>query len=528
MAGIFSTNKAFSPEESTRALYKNWRESFALPLLIGVLIFGAFLLIPAINSVKSSIVGIVFIATYVSTGIVTFIRFSYSIRMGVFLLNIFVLGLSELATHGILGDGIFFFLGLIIFSTMLLSPKAGIIAIVLDILACIIFGFLMLNGTLLPINPNAVPTRLDDWLSASGAIIMFGAVIIFGFQRLENEFLDAQRQIDINLSVLQDERNSLEDKVNERTIKLKRVNEIGRTVTSILDPDELLARASYLIGNEFECYYTAVFLIDITGQWAELKEATGDAGKVLRENKHRIDINGKSIIGAAIRTRQARIALDTGPDPIRFDNPLLPYTRSQIILPLAVGERVIGALEMHSTKENAFLPQDVDTYQNMANEVSIALENSRLFKEAQQSLSEMRATQRQYLQSAWSSLTAEQNLEYAIGDNESLGSEIEVPITLRDQIIGQIQLTANEEWTLEQKNLIESIATQAALALENARLVEESQSIASRERMANEIIAKVWASTTMDSILQTTVRELGRALEAAEVDIEVSMDNRNV
>lgn len=54
---------------------------------------------------------------------------------------------------------------------------------------------------------------------------------------------------------------------------------------------------------------TQLFLIDITGQWAELKEATGDAGKVLRENKHRIDINGKSIIGAAIRTRQARIAL---------------------------------------------------------------------------------------------------------------------------------------------------------------------------------------------------------------------------
>jgi GAF domain-containing protein len=183
---------------------------------------------------------------------------------------------------------------------------------------------------------------------------------------------------------------------------------------------------------------------------------------------------------------------------------------------------------MHSTKENAFLQQDVDAYQNMANEVAIALENSHLFREAQQSLSEMRATQRQYLQGAWSSLTTEKNLEYALGDSDVSGNEIKVSLALRDQIIGQIQLTANEEWTPEQKNLIESIATQAALALENARLVEESQSIAVRERMANEIIAKVWASTTMDSILQTTVRELGRVLEAAEVDIEVSMDNRHV
>ncbi|MBK8824051.1 MAG: hypothetical protein IPN58_16055 [Anaerolineales bacterium] len=188
---------------------------------------------------------------------------------------------------------------------------------------------------------------------------------------------------------------------------------------------------------------------------------------------------------------------------------------------------MIGALEMHSTKENAFQQQDVDTYLNMANEVAIALENSRFFQEAQQSLSEMRATQRQYLQSAWATLTSEQDLEYSIGDKESQENEILVPLALRDQIIGQIQLSSTEDWSPEQRNLIESIATQAALALENARLVEESQTIAARERLANEIIAKVWASTNMDGILQTTVRELGRALEAAEVDIEISMDSKN-
>jgi GAF domain-containing protein len=98
---------------------------------------------------------------------------------------------------------------------------------------------------------------------------------------------------------------------------------------------------------------------------------------------------------------------------------------------------------------------------------------------------------------------------------------------LRDQIIGQINMTGVDEWTPEQKNLIESIATQAALALENARLVEESQSVAIRERLANEVTSKIWASTTIDSILQTTVRELGRALEATEVDIEVSMEGNN-
>jgi GAF domain-containing protein len=524
-----SNSQSTNPEEATRQLYKNWREGFAIPLLLGVLIFGAIALGPAIISSESIIIDVIFISTYVITGIVTIVRFSYIVRMSVFLLGIYVLGLSELITHGILGDSLFFFLGLIIFSTILLSPRAGIIAIITDIITFILFGLLVLNEQIILLNPNAPPSKIEDWFTAGAVIIMFGVVIIIGFQRLEKQFLEAQVQIEASLSALKDERTNLENKVADRTRQLRKVNEIGRIVTSILDPDELLVRASHLIETEFECYYTAFFLLDITtGQWAELKEATGEAGRVLRENRYRLDVDGKSLVAAAIRTKQVRIAVDTGTESVRFDNPLLPYTRSQIAIPLIVGENVFGALEMHSTKENEFSPQDVDAYQNMANEVAIALENSRLFREAQQSLTEMRATQRQYLQGAWSSLTAEQNLEYSLGDNDSANNkEIEIPLALRDQVIGQIRLESLSEWTHDQKNLIEAVATQATLALENARLVEESQSIAARERLANELIAKVWASTNMDNILQTTARELGRTLEAAEVTIEVSMDDKD-
>ena len=117
-------------------------------------------------------------------------------------------------------------------------------------------------------------------------------------------------------------------------------------------------------------------------------------------------------------------------------------------------------------------------------------------------------------------------MEYELGDDKSAGNPIEIPLTLRDKTIGQINMVTIDEWTAEQKSLVESIANQAALALENARLVEESQSIAAREKLANEIISKVWSSPTIDSILQTTIRELGRALEAAEVDIELRMGER--
>ena len=266
-----SQSQSTNPEEATRQLYKSWREGFALPLLLGVLIFGAIALVPAVSSSENIVIDAIFITTYVITGIVTAVRFSYIVRMSVFLLSIYVIGISELITHGILGDSLFFFLGLIIFSTILLSPRTGIIAIVINILTFILFGWLISNDQFRLLNPNASPAKIDDWLSAGAVIIMFGAVIIIGFQRLEKQFLEAQIQIDTTLNALKDERNNLENKVSDRTRQLRKVNEIGRTVTSILDPDELLLRAARLIEGEFDCYYTAFFLLDISGQWAELK-----------------------------------------------------------------------------------------------------------------------------------------------------------------------------------------------------------------------------------------------------------------
>ena len=143
---------------------------------------------------------------------------------------------------------------------------------------------------------------------------------------------------------------SLEKQVAERTAQLSAVNEVGRSVSAILDPDELIVKVANLITNRFGHYYTAIFLVDATGKWAELKNATGEAGRVLRESRHRLALDSKSMVGTAISQREARIALDVGAEPVRFNNPLLPYTRSEIALPLIAGERVLGALDVQSTR----------------------------------------------------------------------------------------------------------------------------------------------------------------------------------
>ena len=330
------------------------------------------------------------------------------------------------------------------------------------------------------------------------------------------------------ISRLDNLQGSLESEVAKRTDQLKATIEVSRVASTILDPDELITKVVNLITDRFGYYYSAIFLIDESGQWAVLKDATGSAGQTLKSRGHRLPLGGKSMVGTAIATRQARIALDVGAEPVRFENPLLPDTRSEIALPLTITGRIIGVLDVQSIQEAAFSEQDIDTLQGMANSVATALENARLFHETQKSLVDLRVAQKEYVARTWSETTRQsEGYDYtspeAIISSEEL-SMIDVPLTLREQIIGQLHLEGQQDWTPEERSLVEAVATQAALAMENARLLEESRQTALRERVATEIIGKVWSSPNTDLILQTAIKELGRALHADEATVELKPD----
>jgi GAF domain-containing protein/HAMP domain-containing protein len=320
----------------------------------------------------------------------------------------------------------------------------------------------------------------------------------------------------------------LERQVEERTSHLKAINEVGRVAASILDPDELISKVVNLITDEFGYYYSALFIIDSENRFAELIDATGEAGKVLRQSKHHLEINDKSMVGRAIVTKQAQVAQDVGEKSIRFNNPLLPYTRSEIALPLFIGDQILGVLDVQSTQEAAFGEQDINTLQNMANQVAVALENARLFQEAQYSIQELQEIQKNYLRESWSvSKIPEGEIVLAIGDKPdgTSGHLTNFPIALRDEVIGEININSKNKLNAEENTWVQAIITQAALALENARLLEESQNLAMRERYVTEITNKIWSANTIDGILQTSLRELGQVLDASEAIIEFNVEN---
>lgn len=328
---------------------------------------------------------------------------------------------------------------------------------------------------------------------------------------------------------LQDLQSDLEKKVDERTSQLRAINEVGRVATSTLDPDDLINRVVNLLTEEFGYYYSAIYLTDHTNKWAEIKAATGEAGRVLKESENRLEVDSTTIIGQSIRSRHAQIALDVGDKAVRFNYPLLPYTRSEISIPLYVGDRILGAIDVHSSQEAAFGEQDIETLQNMANQVAISLDNAHLFQTTNQNLQEMHHIQKQYLRESWidASLPGGE-ISLAIGDGSESNDNnlVEVPIALRDQLIGQLSLESEAALSPDEHSWIQAIATQTALALENARLLDESQSTAMREKFVTEITSKIWSSTTTDGVLQTAVRELGKILDATEATIELDIEGK--
>jgi GAF domain-containing protein/HAMP domain-containing protein len=182
-------------------------------------------------------------------------------------------------------------------------------------------------------------------------------------------------------SQLRDLIGSLEDRVAARTEQLRASADVGRAAASTLDTDLLLSQIVNLIVDRFGLYYAAVFTVDETGKTAVLREATGEAGRELKEQRHRLEVGGNSMVGTVVVEREARIALDVGNEAVRFANPLLPDTRSEIALPLLVGDRVLGALDVQSTRVAAFDEASAAVLQSMADQIAVALSNAEQFRQ---------------------------------------------------------------------------------------------------------------------------------------------------
>jgi len=171
------------------------------------------------------------------------------------------------------------------------------------------------------------------------------------------------------------------DETQRRAAQLQTAAEIARDATGLLDPSTLLRRAIDLIRTRFSLYHVSVFLLSEDGEFAVVRESTGEAGREMVARGHRLAVGSRSVVGQVTRTGEHHIVHDTAEDPYHLLNPLLPDTRCELGLPLKIGQRVIGALDLQHTVPHAFSEDDVSVLQILADQLSVALENARLFDE---------------------------------------------------------------------------------------------------------------------------------------------------
>ncbi len=179
----------------------------------------------------------------------------------------------------------------------------------------------------------------------------------------------------------EEEQADLVSVMTKRTIQLQTAADVSRAASSILDLNRLLPTVADLICNHFDYYYVGIFLVEESTEWAILSAATGSMGKQMLETGHRLKVEDSSMIGWCIKHGQARIALDVGEDAVRFKNPYLPLTRSEMALPLTTRGEVIGAMTIQSQLPSAFSRVDITALQTMADQVANAIKNARLFTE---------------------------------------------------------------------------------------------------------------------------------------------------
>jgi len=477
------------------------------------------------------------------------------------------------------------------------------------------------------------------------------------------------------------ERERLLADLERRSNHLQTAAQVSHAATGILDPEELIQQVVELVHKRFGLYYVGLFMVDRTGEWtgepdrwAVLRAGTGKAGRQMLAAGHKLEIGGESMIGWCVANRQARIALDVGEEAVRFDNPYLPETRSEMALPLIARGQVIGAMSVQSEAASAFSEEDIAVLQTMADQVANAMENAylfdeqqriasllserireldclndigrkidetppvpeflvwvtehvpsatrypglcvvaiefegrvygtseaidlpcqmvqslrvgdegmgrlylayreerefldrdsallggiahrvsgyienrRLFEQTRAALAEVEATHRSYLRRRWeeylsheetlreSGFLYDRTLTSAVDEDQPITAEsssdgegrteLVMPIVLRGQTIGVLGLEDPQgirQWSEQDHALVEAVSRQLALALENARLLEETQRRAARERLVREITDKMRRAPDIDSLLQTTVRETAVALGTSDAFVQLSV-----
>jgi len=387
---------------------------------------------------------------------------------------------------------------------------------------------------------------------------------------------------------LRDLIGSLEQRVAERTKALETSSEVSRRLSTILNQKELVTEVVDQLNNAFGFYHTQIYFYNEANDSLVMAGGTGEIGEKMLAQFHKV-AKGRGLVGRAAESNQPVLVSDTSKNPEWLPNPLLPDTKSEMVVPISIGNRVLGVLDVQQNTTNSLKQEDVDSIQPIANQIAVAMQNIRQYENTQKIAADMNVVANvgivvstitetgNLLQEVVELSKASFNLYHAhiymlneAGDSLELTagagevgrqmvaekrsiplaseqslvaraartregvvvndvtvaldflpnpllpdtrSEMAVPMIAADMVIGvlDVQSEIANRFTDVDISIQTTLASQVAVALQNARSFSQTQRQAERETTVNLITQKIQSATSVQAALQIAVRELGRA-----------------
>ena len=539
-------------DENKSTLLQNYLSG---SIILGTAIFFINLFI-AIQQ-KDLTVGILSSLLFLILFVITFTRsIRFSIR-SILLASLYIaVGVISLISSGINANAILYFFISILLLGILLPGSAWIFGLIFEGLLVSLLGFFIQFDIIQLDTFFATANTLINWFTTI-TITLFASFVLVAplvqyLKKIQIEKNEILNKADVFLEAnkgLSEKVEILENESDKQRSKLIAIRQITRDITQQTNLQVMLIEAADLICNQFGFSYAGIFLADEKYEYADLVAGSGQVGKQMVEQGHRLRIREEGIVGYVVSRGETRLALDVGVDSVHKLNPLLPDTRSEIGIPLKTANKVFGALDIQSEKESAFSQDDVDLLQSLADQLALIIAKTQQINSLESEMNDLRFGIGESVRGVWRSHLqgSKKTLAYKFANNQLIedesvpllesgdaqsqkpsvetageGSILTIPIKLREQILGVIKLNYNGKKVPPKLiNLVTTATERLSVALENARLLETIQERAEREHKVGEISSKVRSAQTVENILQTAAAELGRTLGVNEVSIQL-------
>ncbi len=347
-------------------------------------------------------------------------------------------------------------------------------------------------------------------------------------------------------------RDNLQNRINQRTSTLEEQNtnlqaaaRVAHEILAAKDVSQSLEMSVKLIASEFNYDHVSIFLLNEKKDHALLQAVSSLEGKKMLEEHYELPIDRTSVVGIVAADKKTRVAFNQEADMDFFDNPNLPDIQSEMALPLMVQDEIIGILDIQSRQSEAFGQTEITIFQSLTNQLALTIQNVRLIEEAQINLAQLELIISEQSREVWDQYLERQShgfiytplgvkplraskAEEKSGEERSGAEKAEIPISLRGKKIGSISLQRlARNWTKKEKALLDDVATQIGLAIENARLLNETREQARQEQLISEVSSKMRETLDMDTVLKTAIEEMRKTFNLKEVEVRLTSSDNN-